>query len=222
MADIDIERKGGGSIWPWLLGLLALLLVGWLLWEMFDDDDEVTDPAAAVVEPAAPVPAPVTTDTMAGTAATAAVPAAVQQYLTTCAPQDTAAMGLDHQYTSDCIRQLVASVEAVLQNPNMQGVDVQAQLQDARQAADRLVQTPETSTDHAGMARNAFTSAATLIGAIQDQRFPAMDAQASGLEQAAQSVQPAQPLLEQRGAVQSFFRQAGDVLQGMAGGSAAM
>ncbi|MBW3570397.1 MAG: hypothetical protein KY467_04765 [Gemmatimonadetes bacterium] len=50
MADIDIERKRGGS-WMWVLGLVLLALVIWLLWGLFDGDDE-----AAVVEPvAAPV-----------------------------------------------------------------------------------------------------------------------------------------------------------------------
>ncbi|HEV2148041.1 MAG TPA: hypothetical protein VGR37_11615 [Longimicrobiaceae bacterium] len=215
MADIDIERKSGGSIWPWLLGLLALLLIGWLLWEMFDDDEaEVLEPAAAVVEPA---PEPGVAPVAAGAAV---VPPAVEQYMTTCAPRDAASMSMDHQYTSDCIQRLVASVDAVLQNPEMTGVNVQAQLQDARQAAERLVQTPETSTEHAGMVRNAFTSVATLINAIQDQRFPALDAQAGQLEQTAQSVQPGQQLLNQRDAVQNFFRQAGDVLQRMAGGAA--
>ncbi|HEX2189320.1 MAG TPA: hypothetical protein VHG51_10505 [Longimicrobiaceae bacterium] len=219
MADIDIERKGG-SIWPWILGLLALLLLGWLLWEWLDDDTQAaTDPAAVVTDPAMSPAAPPATDTTGGAIA-AATPAAVQQYTSTCAPQDAAAMSLDHRYTSDCIQRLVASAEAVLQDPNMAGVDVQAQVQDARQAAERLVQTPETSSEHAGMTRTAFASLATLLGAIQDQRFPALDSQASQLEQAAQSVQPSQPMLSQRQAVQSFFRRAGDLLRGMAGAPA--
>lgn len=65
MAEINVERKEGGSIWPWIIGLLALLLVGWLLFSMFDRDDDVaevpvvTEPMATmpVVDPAAAPPA---------------------------------------------------------------------------------------------------------------------------------------------------------------------
>ncbi|MDQ3309220.1 MAG: hypothetical protein M3497_03765 [Gemmatimonadota bacterium] len=66
MAEINVERKGGGSILPWIVGLLALLLVGWLLYSMFDRDDNVavapvaTEPMATmpVIDPAAAPPAP--------------------------------------------------------------------------------------------------------------------------------------------------------------------
>ena len=37
MAEIKIEpRDRGGAMWPWIFGLLALLLVGWLVFEAFD------------------------------------------------------------------------------------------------------------------------------------------------------------------------------------------
>ncbi|MEW5929336.1 MAG: hypothetical protein AB1941_17930 [Gemmatimonadota bacterium] len=217
MADIDIERKGPG-IWPWIIGLLVLALVAWLLVEALADDDEaVEQPVAAVTEPAPPPADPVATaPAAAGAAGAAALPAAAQEYMTTCAPREPGSMALDHQYTSDCIRRLVASVEAMVRQPGMAGVDVQAQLADARQRAERLVQTPETSAEHAGMTREAFTSLAALLGTVQDQRYPAMDGQATRLEQTAGSVQPSRPLLDQREAVQDFLRQAGDLLQGMA------
>ncbi|CAN5770987.1 hypothetical protein BH20GEM3_BH20GEM3_02940 [soil metagenome] len=55
MAEINVERKGGGSILPWIIGLLALLLVGWLLYSMFDRDDNVAE-APVVTEPLATTP----------------------------------------------------------------------------------------------------------------------------------------------------------------------
>lgn len=60
MADINVERKER-SIWPWILGLLALLLLIWLLVELFDRDrgDVAVAPVAdtaAMVTPAAPPP----------------------------------------------------------------------------------------------------------------------------------------------------------------------
>lgn len=52
MADIDIQRKDA-SIWPWLLGLALLALLGWFVFEALGNDEEV---AVAPVE--APVVAP--------------------------------------------------------------------------------------------------------------------------------------------------------------------
>lgn len=214
MADINVERTGP-SIWPWILGLLVLALVLWGLVEAFDSDEpEVAEePVAAVVEPAPVVTAPPPGPAEAGPAA---VPAPVQQYVTACAPREPAAMGLDHGYTSNCITLLVGAIDAVLQTPNLAGVDVQAQMQDARQKADRLTQSPNTSAQHAGMTRDAFLSAAAVLNGIQDARYPSLDAQTNQLDQTAQSVQTSQNLLDQREPVQRFFQQAGEVLTGIA------
>jgi hypothetical protein len=56
MADIDVERKGGGMSWLWwLIGLIVLALI---LWAIFAGDDE---PEVAEVVPPAPVVTPTTT-----------------------------------------------------------------------------------------------------------------------------------------------------------------
>lgn len=213
MADIDIQRKGP-AIWPWIIGLLVLGLLTWALLEMFDTDEVVEEPVATAVDPAPVAPAPAVGD--AGDAGGAAVPAAVQQYLTTCAPREPGAMGLDHQSTSGCIRQLVDAVEAVLQDPARSGIDVQAPLQAARQQAQQLEQSANQSAQHAGMTRDAFVSIATLLNSVQDARYPGLEGQAAQLEEAARSVQASDDLLDQREPVQRFFRQAGDLLNAIA------
>lgn len=213
MADIDVERKGP-SIWPWIIGLIILALLIWLLAEWLGDDDAVVEePVPGVVEPA-PVVTPPVTDTLAGPAAGG--PAAFNQFVQTC-PGETQEMSMDHQYMRDCVQRLVESLDAVLVTPGVEGVDVQAQMQEARQAAQRLAETPETSPQHANMARNAFTSVATVINAAQDQRYPNLEQQANQVQESAQAVSTDTPLLEQRDAVNSFFRSAADALRGMAG-----
>ena len=42
MADIPVE-KTGGSFWPLLLGLLALLFLVWLAFELFDDEPDADE-----------------------------------------------------------------------------------------------------------------------------------------------------------------------------------
>ena len=53
MAKIPVEKKTGGW-WMWLLALLALLLLGWMLAEVLDDEDDL-DMATAEVETVEPV-----------------------------------------------------------------------------------------------------------------------------------------------------------------------
>lgn len=50
MADINV-RKGGPTIWPWVLGLLVLALMIWALTEVFGEDAEIDipDPIADTV-----------------------------------------------------------------------------------------------------------------------------------------------------------------------------
>lgn len=92
MADINIERKRGTN---WLWPLLAVLLLGLLIWgalEMMGDDDEVAVApvgSAAVVEPAPPVVAtapdapvagsPTIADVLANPGAYAGQPFSTQQ-----------------------------------------------------------------------------------------------------------------------------------------------
>lgn len=209
MADIDIQRKSGmGWLW-WVLGLIVLALLAW--WFLAADNEEVATDPTLTEQPAVEVaPAPMAGASQTGTATTPAV----NEYMTACAERAPGDMGLEHQYTSDCITRLVTAVEATLQGPSFSGVDAQAELQAARQAADRLTQTTQ-STEHAGMTREAFASTAALLNRLQDERFPNLDDQATRLEQTAQSIQTSAPLLEQRTAVQDYFRQAGDLLNGL-------
>lgn len=211
MADIDVERKGA-SIWPWILGLIALALLIWLIAELLEDDDEVVVDTAepVLVEPA---PAPVVPP--AAPVAAVGVPPAVEAYLNTCTG-DAGTMTLDHQYTSNCIERLATAIDALLQAPSVAGMDVSAQLADYRQKADRLVQSAAMSDQHANLTREAFVSVGNLLNAVQDQRFPALDAQVGQLQQSARSVAPGTALLDQKDTVQRFFQQAGSLLSTMA------
>lgn len=38
MADIDVEREGG-SVWPWVIGGLAVLLLAVALWSLLNGGD---------------------------------------------------------------------------------------------------------------------------------------------------------------------------------------
>ena len=69
MADIPIQRREGRNIWPMVIGLLVLAAALWFIFMR----DTGTDTAAARADSAAVVNSGVTTDSVAGSAATTPV-----------------------------------------------------------------------------------------------------------------------------------------------------
>jgi hypothetical protein len=212
VADIDIQKKET-AIWPWIVGLLVLALLVWAALSLFGGDDTartaVTDPAPATTAPATTTPAP-------ATGAAGAAPAAVQRYMDSCAPREGQAMDMDHAHTSSCIRHLADGLEAVVQQRNLTGVNVQQQLQQARQHADRLEQSSPQATDHSAMTRDAFDALANAMGTVQNAHYPQLQGQVSQVQSTAGNLQRQGNLLDQRETVQRFFEQAGQALNTMA------
>lgn len=59
MADINVERKHGASVWPWIVGLIVLALLVWAVMQMGDgnagdralyDDTTGVAPAAETLD----------------------------------------------------------------------------------------------------------------------------------------------------------------------------
>lgn len=217
MADINIQRKEGVAWWWWVIGLLVLLLLGWAIVSMMGGRDServaAVDPYAYPAGETASVAGAATDPTVAVGPVEVLEP--VQQYLATCAPREPTRMGMDHQYTSDCIDRLVAAAEALIRSPNLQGVNAQSQIQEARQKADQLRQSAAESTRHSSLTRDALISAGSMLQAIQTQRYPGLSSQIDQLRESAQQVSGSEPLLEQREAIQRYFQLAGDALTGM-------
>jgi hypothetical protein len=216
MADIDVERKGP-SIWPWIIGLIVLALLIWALASLFGEDEpEVagTDPLVApvVTDPAAPapvVPAPAAGAQVAG----------LDEYMSTCADAPPPEMGVQHQYTGDCIRQLATALSSVVERDTVGNTAIQPMLQDFRRKADAIQESDWQSTQHANRVREVFTSAASLMETVQQQRYGTVNAlgtEVSQARQAAQSVQPTTSLLDQSDTVRTFFQEAGQALRIMA------
>lgn len=75
MADIPIERKEHRSVWPWVIGIIVLLIILWLLFgRNRGTNTAATTNRADTVLPAQPAPgtAPATTAPTAGAPGTAA------------------------------------------------------------------------------------------------------------------------------------------------------
>jgi len=220
MADIDVERKKSGPVWPWIVGLLLLGLLIWGIAEMVRTDD----PAPVAVDDRAPVAAEPAPAREARQVSPEEASAPVRSYLDSCGEEEPGEMGLQHQYTVRCIRQLESALSAVTEQDTVGVTAIQPPLQELGRQADRLEASDPRQVSHAGMARDAFTAATEVLTALQQARHPdvrEVEDTVSEARLAAGAVAPQQPLLEQRGATQRFFEHAGESLRWFDRGNAA-
>jgi hypothetical protein len=206
MADIDVERKSGTPVWPWILGLLVLALLAWLLLGRTDRDRVVTPIAEDTIPAAEAVPGQ------------AQRTAAVDQYLTWHEQTDTAEMGVQHEYTATGLRQLADALESIVRQDAVGETAIEPRMQTLRQNANQLQETHWESQDHSNLAREGFISAAEVVEALRDHRFTQQQQLGQSVprvRQSAEAVSPTVPLLEQRDAVHRFFDSSADALRQM-------
>jgi len=209
MAEIKVQRKGPGA-WPWILGVLALVLVGWAVIAMMDRDRD--DPEVAETGRATPPGEATPAATTGGT-----IPAAVAAFLAFAEAPTGSQVGVGHEYAADGIRRLTAALKAVVDN----GPDrprARERFAEFQQKADRIQVDPQ-SLGHAGQVRDVFTSAAGAISALQEDRWPdasELQNQIAQVQTAAERVAADRPLLDQTSAVKTFFDRAAVVVRAMA------
>jgi hypothetical protein len=189
MAEINIARKR--PVWPWIVGVAAVI-AAMFVW-------------AAVTEgPARDV---VLYDRYSPAGTTGAARGAVDDYLAFAGiggAAENPAMGLEHDYTAEGIRKLSAALQNLVDDDG--DADSREKFDRFRQAADRIQQDP-ASLGHADQVRNAFTMAADVIESLDD--VPS----AATVRSAAESIDPGQPLLEQKEKIRNFFRESARAIQ---------
>lgn len=212
MANIDIQKKEGGSFWPWLLGLAVLALLIWAGAEMLDTDDE--DFAAVPAEEQQPLEVTTPVDPM-----TAAMPVEVTTFEEQCTSAEaTEQMAIGHQYVQGCVQQMAAALSAVVQRDTIAGTALAPQLEDFRQSAMDLT-TNAQSMEHAGNLKQVFDNAAGLVANLAQMRNQAGQQAVAGADQmqeAANNINVEQPLMEQAESVGMFFRNAAQALRALA------
>jgi hypothetical protein len=123
-------------------------------------------------------------------------------------------MALDHNYSSDSIGYLSAALSSLAREHNIKDLDIEQRVKSFEQYADRL-QEDKRSTEHADLIREAFISITDLIADLENRLHPGQSQEIGQLRQAAQSIDPIQPLLKQKARVQEFFTRASAALQAM-------
>lgn len=194
MAEIEIQRKKA-PIWPWILGALALVALLWFLVSQTGQrsPDQVTT-AANTTAPMLPE---------------------VQEFVTFVREGKPAEdMGLDHEYTSNGIRNLADALNAIAHRTDNHNDQIDSKRQELHQMADQIQKDP-LSIQHADIIRDAFTTSADMMEQVQRNLYPQLEDQVAEVRQAAQSINPQELTLDQKNEVKQFFERASEAVRAM-------
>jgi hypothetical protein len=226
VAEIPIQHKEGHSIWPWILGLIVLLLVIWFIFGnrggttvASTAETTASTAAGAVAAPGDTVPGAYTgaATGAAGAAgmsaaggaatATAGAPPAVADFDNWIATADSSRdEATQHAYTAGGLNRLAAALASLgASGP---------QLDSVRAKASTLASSSSTSAKHADEARSAFLAAAAVFDSLATSH-PGLDA--TKVRSAAMAMKPGAHLLDQKDHVQAFFEAARDALRSAVG-----
>ena len=208
MAEIKVEKKK--NYWGWIIG--ALLAVGIIVYFLMADTDGAPQSEGAdQVETEATVNGASEMD--AEDAAKAEIMQNPDAQITefTQFIGDTSKMGIDHEYTSEA---LVKLVNATIERAVVSDVDINTELRSAIQKAEAI--TSDTrDTDHSDKIKKAYLSVTEVIAKIQEVKFPQLSDEMEEVRDAAQGIDSAVLTLDQKEKVNSYFKEAADILQQM-------
>lgn len=222
MAEIDLQRKRGRNWLPWVLGLLAVIVAIWGIAELMDGEDEPlavgpvdtvdTRPATAI----APPPEYATPED-----ARAAVPSSVAEYRQSCTEsgEEPADMGMQHQFTVNCMQLMANSFDATVQSDTVGNVTLSERLESFRSNANELQESDPSALTHAGLVSRTMESAADLVTTLREERYAdhqELDQAAQTARDAADSMTGDRPMLEQQETVREFFQAMGTALETLA------
>lgn len=216
MAEIDLQqkKKGGGGWVPWILAAIVAVLAIWAIVELMDRDEPVAgDFDRATDEAIAPAPA-------AEMGAPGEQPggAAIAEFRRTCVDEqtETPEMGVQHEYTTRCIETMAEAMSATIRADTVGSVALDERLTTLRQRSADVRQSDPSAVSHSETVAAAFDAGADLIETLHEERDrenEALQAEVQEVRQAADAVQPDQPLLEQREQVRQFFSEMAQALE---------
>ncbi|PIY09116.1 MAG: hypothetical protein COZ18_08705 [Flexibacter sp. CG_4_10_14_3_um_filter_32_15] len=206
MAEIKIEQKKA-PIWPWLLGLLLLMLVGvGVYFAVKGDSPETTEEVVANEIPENEI-------LPEETAETNNLPAAVNDFILFANEEKQYADGemeIHHQYTSDAIRKMGSALVVLADKKGMADqMNVQDLSTKLNAAADNI-QENWKETDHADYIRNAFLQVSGALNQLAD------GSTNESLKQAAKDIDPNKLTLDQKADVKKFIAETASVMKQLA------
>lgn len=208
MAEIKIEKKK--PIWPWILA--GLIILGVILYFVVaDNDDDDFDEEENTEEVAAPTDTEVNEDTDTATWEDDSLSGdeSVSKYLSHIG--DKKKMGINHQYSNEALIHLINALEYKAEEAN---INTQVEIQELKDDVRDVKKEPQSLT-HANTINDVGTRIVELMEKMKNEKFPDISQDVEEVKTALQNIAPSIPTLDQKDAVNSFYKEAGDVLEKM-------
>lgn len=197
MAEIKIEKKS--PVWPWILLILAIIGILIYLFASDDDQDDMREDTTGEY-----IEEPVSSGQEAMNNAT------VVDYVS-FVDSDQENMDLSHEYTNEALAKLINATDAMASEV---GYDVEADMQEVKQLAERITQEPFETT-HANSIKEAATKLEGVLQNIQQDAFPNLSGSTDAVRNAAEGIDPEELTLNQKEDVKNFFRESAELLEQM-------
>ncbi len=201
MAEIPIEKRKKRTIWPWILGIVVVLV---LIWVLADNNVEVEDGTAFQQDEN------VMTDRNDNTMAQQE-DGRVEQFIQ-YVEDNGSVISQNHEYTrqgllflADALDELHNRIGSTAENLNTEEIRTKAQ----------SLTENVTSSDHANTIKDAFLTAANAVQRLQTQYFPNMNADTDELSESANELEGNELATEQGDKIEKFFEKAADKLDEM-------
>ena len=236
MAEIRIEKKK--PVWPWLVGILGLLLLGWLAVDLIDKDNE----PELLVEDEQNFPdlstTPMEDEYYIGPngepesyESIARNPEPMErldestvdrkQYnqridaLTRLVADMQGDMGLGHEFSHSVLTRLAnLTVMTAREHGMASDINARQQADMIKQQADRIMKDWD-SGEHADAIRKAAMSITDMMQSIQTRHYPDAAGKVEAARQAAMDIDPATLTLDQKDKVKTFYERAYESLMSM-------
>ena len=207
MAEIKIEKKK--PIWPWIiLGLIILALILYFVIDDDNDDDDFNE-EENIEQVATPMESEDDAETVNWEEDKLSGDESVSKYLTHIGDQEK--MSIDHDYSSQALVYLINALENRSEEAN---IDTEVEIQELKNDVRDIKEDPLALT-HANTINDVGSKIVDLMEKMQEEKFPDISQDVEEVRTTLQNIEPSTPTLNQKDAVNSFYKEAGDVVQNM-------
>ena len=209
MADINIERKKPASIWPWVIGVIAILVIAALI--LWPDDDSEGDDMIVADTTAQTYQEPADMNT---TMASGSLSQPVKEYVEWAQQSNgDGEMGLDHSYTSNGLNKMTAALASIaMQTKDAEKSDFKTKFDHIRSNADMIQKNP-TDTEHADKIKRAFQDNVNVLKDLQASSFPDMKSEVENVKKQVDDLDPKTLTLNQKNEVKDVFQRTANLLE---------
>lgn len=218
MAEIRVEKRRK-PLWPWIIGVLAIILVAFLLLNR----DNIENNENSVASTGTVQKEGVSGGKSDNEFSDNTVPSAIKVTGTDCINKfsgfiqenKTKSMeGVDHAYTHDGLHYLSCSLESLIDQNNVQNAELAKKQNKLNQTA-KDIRKDLNSENHSNMIKDAFKESVDIMETIQKESYPELKDNVAEVRKAANDLEAKPSALEQKEEIGQFFEKASKVVTEM-------